>query len=137
MAVTYTIDEGERMVRVHYATKPSGEELAELMESVIGDPRYRPGFKWLVDRRDAGAADTNDLRRVTLFVEEHQDAFTGCRLALVVASPAAYGMGRMAQAFAQDFPVHIEVFRDLDGAERWLRGVGTPSSAPPPTRGEQ
>jgi hypothetical protein len=36
------------------------------------------------------------------------------------ARPAAYGMWRMYSALADDIPLRLMVFRDLEAAEAWL-----------------
>jgi hypothetical protein len=46
------------------------------------------------------------------------------RIAIVDARPAAYGMWRMYAALADDIPLRLMVFRDLETAEAWLSGQG-------------
>ncbi len=119
--LSYFIDPAAPLVRLLYHGAPSFEEWQQTMEAVLADPAYRPGFPFLVDRRFDEPASPEYVRRVIRFLWLHVAKLAGSRWAIVTWTPASYGMARVKKAMAFDLPLPIEVFKDLEQAERWLR----------------
>jgi hypothetical protein len=100
----YTIKESERAMREIYAR-------ADL---------HRP-LRILVDARASAPPDSTFVRTATVFWREHMNDMIGARLAVVVATPAQFGMARMTEIITEDMPFDVTVWRDWDDAEQWLR----------------
>lgn len=123
MPLTYTIDPDARLVTLHYEEHPTIEQWKQAMLRVFADPRYRPGFAFLGDRRAVKEAPDRDYIRETIaFGEEHRAELQGARWATLVSTPASYGMARMGQALGAEGPTELGAFTDLAAALRWLRG---------------
>ncbi len=122
MNLSYSIDRASRVVTVHYAGIPNFDEWADTIRAAFHDPDHELGFGFLLDRRLVETAPTADyIRQVVHFVQTHRPESGESRWAVVVRGPAPYGMVRMAQALAEEMPFPLEVFTDLDKAQRWLR----------------
>lgn len=121
MGLRYAIDVGEHLVTVTVSDRVSYEEWEVMIQAVLADPAYQPGFDFLSDRRTANPPPTIDaIRRGMAFFEIHREKLSNCRWALVVAGAAAYGMGRMTEALAAETGVRVKVFTEMDDARRWL-----------------
>lgn len=121
MSLTFSIDPEARLVTLSGARIPDFEEWQGVMRAVLRHPEFQPGFDFLTDRRDAAEAPTADyLRRAVGFLDLQRDALGSCRWALVVTTPASFGMGRMAEALCGDTSVTARVFTDLGHAHAWL-----------------
>lgn len=125
MPLSYQLDPESRLARVTYRAVPSFEEWAASVGSILHDPRWRPGFGLLFDRRSIPEPpSTSFVRRFADFCRRNIKQLRGSRIALVVSSPADFGMGRMeSQLLSDDGPAHA-VFSAEEDALTWL-------SAPP------
>ena len=120
MPLTYTINAETGLVTLRYDGSVDFEEWTNQMHALLADPKYQTGSGLLVDRRLAGAPSAAFVRRLVGFLRDHSEELSGARVAMLVAEPASYGMARMLQAFAAELPMQIEVFREMDEAEKWL-----------------
>jgi hypothetical protein len=100
------------------------EGLRAMTAAVITDPRFRPGQRCLLDYRrlDWSAMTVDDLRRRADAVVALHHQLAGCRIAIVVSGPAAYGVQRMMQAF-REVPFDTDAFYTLEDARDWLRSL--------------
>jgi len=46
------------------------------------------------------------------------------RVALVVSREIDFGLARMFEAYSQEFPFEIRIFKNLQDAEQWLKPAG-------------
>jgi hypothetical protein len=116
----YGIDVPAKIVRLVFSGSVSHEDWLGTLETIFASPGYRPGFDFLVDRRNAEAPTADEARRMVAFIYRNRAACIDSRWAIVVTSDADFGMVRMTQALAADHPTEIEVFRDMDRAISWL-----------------
>jgi hypothetical protein len=127
MGIRYEIDAAGRLVRLRYEGAPTFEEWAGVMLDVFQAPGYEPGFDFLADRRAVSAPTKEYLQQVVAFAQAHESRLAGSRWAMVVATPAGFGMARMGQVLLGDLPTTMRIFTDMAAAEAWLR-----RDAPPP-----
>ena len=123
MSVSYRITPEEGRVYMTMTGVTSFEEWERAMLAALADPSYRPGFGFLIDRRAAPSPTSDFIRRVVSFNKVHQGELGGGRRAVVVGSTADYGMGRMAEILSESSSSPINVFTDIDEAQRWLRAA--------------
>ena len=128
----YSIDASAGLVRLDYQKAPTFDEWAAVMRAVFQDPAYRPGFAFLSDHRGLEPPTTEYVRSVAEFVTIHREKLTGSRWAVVVGSPAAYGMARMGQTLAEGFGGEAAIFTDADAADAWLREESSQGENPAP-----
>jgi hypothetical protein len=125
--LSYSIDSRARLVLFHYAGSADFSEWAAVMQSLLSDPEYRPGFGFLTDRRSQiEIPSTAFVRSVIDFLHRNGEAIGVKRWATVVGSPAGYGMGRMAQQLGHELPFEIEIFSDVETARSWLNEENRP-----------
>ena len=122
--VTYEIDPSGDLVYLQVQGAPTFTEWRAAVETAMADPAFRPGSGLLADRRLADPPDHAFMRAVLSFFRLHRKEFAGTRWAMVVQSgSAAYGMGRLAQAYAEGVPIALELFSDIPTAAAWIRSA--------------
>jgi hypothetical protein len=122
VGLVYSIDAEARLVRLDYMGEVSADEWCSVMRTVFRQPQFKPGFGFLADRRRGVTPTRLYLERIMAFIACQRAHLAGSRLALVVTDDAAsYGMGRMGEIMAEQGPLRVQVFRDIDQAESWLR----------------
>lgn len=121
MAVTYSIEPGERIVYLTTTGESSFAEWEAAMSAALADPAYQKGFNFLSDRRtQANVPDTDFTRGAVAFFKAHSSGLDGCRWAVVSGRDAVYGMSRMFAMLSEGTCVRVEAFRDYEDARRWL-----------------
>jgi hypothetical protein len=92
--------------------------LTSYVERLLADPQYAPDLPVLFDSTAATVLELSGagVRDATAVVRETPRR-PSARVALVVSSPAAYGMARMYGLFRD---VEVSVFEDRELALAWL-----------------
>jgi hypothetical protein len=125
VTISHAIEPTARRVTIRVDGPTSYQDWEDSIRAVLADPQFQPGFDFLSDRRSADPPPTIDMvRRAVGFFELNRRQFGTCRWALVVSGPAAYGMGRMAEALAAETGVRVKVFTQMAAADQWLRHPG-------------
>ena len=119
MGLVYHLDPVLRLVKVRPDHLPTLTELQELAELLLRDGLFTPAFSVLVDRRDLSVEPDAAFVRgaLDLFAEPR---FRGIRWATLTSHLTTYGMGRMAESFAELNGVQYRVFMDETEAVNWL-----------------
>ena len=94
------------------------------VDASLAHPNFRPGMGLVHDRRGLRLPEGPATREVGMalgFVRSRAARIGKARWAIVVADPANFGVGRMAQMMAEGTGLTIGVFRDLAEAEAWVR----------------
>lgn len=121
MEFTYRIDKASRIVYLE-GDDPPLEVWRQTMLAIFADSDFETGFNFLSDRRSASEARSSDYLRAALsFLKYHEKELGKCKWATVVATMAAFGMGRMTQILSEKLNVQIEVFKNIDEALDWLK----------------
>jgi hypothetical protein len=116
----YTL-EGE-LLRVTAARSVTGRELCDAFRVALSHTELPVKVGVLLDLRDAPALSLSEgeLRLLRSIAEGAQLPKLGARVAWVAPQDLGYGTGRAFQSLASLVPVEVEVFREIDAAERWL-----------------
>jgi hypothetical protein len=120
MLLTYSIDAASGIITIT-GDEPTPEQFEDHLRRLFADPRYRPGYGWLRDRRHLPAPSTEYISH-TVRALSQWPGFPGCRIALVVpeSDPAHYGMMRMVQLMGDGRALEAAIFFDVDSARAWL-----------------
>lgn len=121
MGVQYSIDGEDRVVRLTYSGEVTFDEWTAAMRAVFETPEYRPGFRFLLDRRLALSPQLDYVKRAVEFTRAHRRRVAGSRWAVVVSNSSAFGMARFGQELAKGLVKDIWVGKDIAEAEHWLR----------------
>ena len=130
MGLRYTIDRTRRVVRTRGWGTVSIADINELMSFVLVDARFDPYFRSLVDFREVTLL-TGDSTGFAA-AASMQLYVPGTRRAFVASEDHVFGLMRMFATYSERFGQTVQVFRDLEEAERWLEAgdaVDTPRGA--------
>jgi hypothetical protein len=124
MPVSWRIDEG-----VAFLESDAGatvEDWKTAIDALLAHPAWVPGTGLVHDRRRLRRTpDVREVRAAVDYASAKQAAIGRARWAIVVSSPAGYGMARVGEALLDTSHIRLRTFYDLDSAEAWVRGAGT------------
>jgi hypothetical protein len=123
MPIRHTIHADLGVVVTRFTGRVSDAEFIDAYRRILADDAYSPGTHELADLRAIEKLDVSAeaLRKVEQMTEaRYADTGAAFRTAIVAPRDQAYGIGRMYEAFAQEGPENVSVFRDLDEARAWL-----------------
>lgn len=116
----YTIDPVWRLVTFSPKQLPTLGAFEADIDQLVSDPLFRPDFSVLVDRRQLTVEPDAAFVRGAIELMAHP-RLAGIRWASLTSHLATYGMGRMAEALAENRGVDYRVFTDETEAMNWLR----------------
>jgi len=121
MPITCRIDRDAGIVHTKLSGQFSAEEVTAYRDRLLGDPDYRPGMLGFVDCREVESLPSaSTLQLLALEISRRQEAVGSSRVAVVVASEAAYGLMRMYEVYIASTSIKVKVFRDEAEALSWL-----------------
>jgi len=122
--VSYTIDiDRERqLVRFVGCGLLSRDEFLRCVSDAASRPGFEDHFGHLVDLRavDELEATMGDFSERVDADARLVEGWPSVRVALVCSSDLMYGISRMYQSLSNVANVDVEIFREIDEAERWL-----------------
>src|SRR5260221_1038831 len=99
------------------------EEWRDAIDAVWADPAFEPGMGIVHDWRKLRAGlPTAEVEKRSEYLAANAAPFGRTRWALLVDSPVAYGMGRMAETLTGTGN-GLRVFPDPAQAETWAHGA--------------
>jgi hypothetical protein len=115
-------DPEHRFLRVTLEGTVTTDVITAEFLAMLEHPAFRPGANALWDFRAASldGISVDDVRRIAALVEAYRDERGPGKVALVMEGDAAYGLGRMYEAYAGRGPTVVQVFRSVAAAEAWL-----------------
>ena len=117
--LSYRIEPDTRRVHVTYRLQPSFEQWAAGMGAILRDPKFVPGFGFLLDRsRIPRPVKIDYIRQMVEFIEGHDAQSGGAYWAIVVVDLGSFGMARMAEILASSGK--IRAFLQMEEAKAWL-----------------
>lgn len=123
MPITYAVDPSARLIRASVVGDFTVEEMLACVTAAAAEVG-EPGWHILADHRAVGEPATRaQVERLVDHLDVLRETFAGARWAVVVASPASYGMMRMFGMLAERVPMTVRVFdaHAAPAAERWAR----------------
>ena len=122
MGFKYSIDPTLRLVKVDSGQDfPAADDFLAVLDQLGRDPLFGPGFGVLFERRQfTKEPDAQYVRASIENIAARGGKFTQARWASITSHLATYGMGRMAEAIAENCGVSYRVFIDEREAMDWL-----------------
>ncbi len=121
MALSYSIDEAERLVTIT-GEYSAAHEWHDLLGRILADPRRRPGFAFLRDLRQATRpVDAATVVGIISVVRQFWPDLRPTRAAILTRhdiDPAAM----VAHALADADNLPLQAFNSFEAAMAWLRG---------------
>jgi hypothetical protein len=122
MAVSFRIDPHSRIVFITTAGDSGLSEWTDVMNAILADSLYRPGFNFLSDRRQQSNVPAKEFAKAAAdFLKQHAGQMGQFRWATLSDNPAVYGMQRMFTIFSEMRGVTAKAFDDYEEACEWLR----------------
>jgi hypothetical protein len=122
MPVSWRIEEGVAFLESDEMSTVEDWKIA--IEALVADPAWVPGTGLVHDRRRLRRTpDPREVRAAVDYVGAKQAVLGRARWAIVVSSPAGYGMARVGEALLDASHIMLRTFYDLDSAEAWVRGA--------------
>jgi hypothetical protein len=120
MPIESSIDPAQRLITIRYTDPYTFQEWSASLTSVLSDARFRPGYSFLIDRRDVEAPSAEFVREIDRFKRARRVAFGPVQFAIVVNSDVGYGMARVEQMLNEVVGLSSRVFRSIEAADEWL-----------------
>lgn len=120
---TYRIDQTQRLVTVEATGKVSIAEALDVQQRIRTDRTFDPTYAMLADYR---AADLSEFDAEELRCNAENTPFLSVSpRAYVVGDDLGFGILRMFEIYNEHgkHGLVIKVFRDMDSAQRWIRGL--------------
>ncbi|MDB4905960.1 MAG: hypothetical protein JWO05_744 [Gemmatimonadetes bacterium] len=126
MPITHAVDRDARLIRAWVTGDFTAEEMIDVVTSA-GKAAGEAGFNIISDHREIGQPATRmQVELLVAHLEHLRRYFSGSRWAIIVSSPASFGMARMLGAMAERVPMTVRAFREAEPAERWVNGGPEP-----------
>ena len=123
------MDHDARLVRAAVEGNFTIEDMLDCVSGAAAEAGG-PGYNVLSDHREIGEPATRpQLEALVSHIAALRQYFGGARWAVIVTTPASYGMMRMLSVLAERVPMEVRVFRaaDAEAAELWARGAVDPN----------
>jgi hypothetical protein len=120
--MTYTIDREAGVVRIVGTGRLTDDEMVGCISSLRTDPDLTPEMSTLSDMREIEVdLSTEGVVRMHAVMENTSDSRSAARVAIVVSSDSAFGMGRMVELRSEEgAQPAFRIFRDIASAQNWL-----------------
>ena len=120
MPFNYVIHKEQRVVVTTGSGRVTFAEIEKRIHEALTDPEFDPSFNEIVDFR---AVTTVEMSGTEVRTVANTKVFSSnSKIALVVFSPAVFGMGRLFETYSEMSKVspQVRIFYDLPSALKWL-----------------
>lgn len=125
MPITFRINKSAGYYIAHWAGKISSTEILSSYQSFYKSNEWVPGMNELADLSEADLTCVESERFVELATYTEQfykdNAVNSVRAAVYCPNDLPYGLARIYQAWVDDSPEKISVFRKFHDAVSWLK----------------
>ena len=146
MAIEVEIDKRAGVAVLRVRKSPSRNEARFALDELLAHPDYTPGMNVIaiVEEGSTACLTSPNVQAIADHAMARRDRLgSNYRLALVVSSTVDFGVSRMYEAWSQNLPRKVELFRSLADAYEWVsadvpatgvRSCGPRASRPTATR---
>jgi len=117
--VSFRIDRARRLVVTTARGVLTDEEVLNHVRELTTDPEFDPTFRQLADFREVTRAELTSTGVRAVARKSPWQA--GARRAFVCDQDVLFGIARMFELFSDEGKDEIQVFREMSGAQAWLR----------------
>ena len=119
--VEIKIDDERGIVRVTPARPVTVEDVCLAIDQIIEQPGFKKGLPSIWDMRFTELMNINadDIRQISEYANGVKDKRGDTRIAFIVNSDLAYGLGRMFEMVNATSHIRARVFRDYQEGEAW------------------
>ena len=101
----------------------SSSEIIKALHGLLQDSQFKSGMDILWDFRQVKTENmrADQIREIVSFIKNNQEKRgANYRVALVVSRDIDFGLARMYEAYTQELPFQLQIFKQLSAAEDWL-----------------
>lgn len=121
MPITYRIDRDAKLIRADVIGDVNVTEMLDCISSAVTEAG-EPGYGVLSDHTlIVSPATREQVEKIVARLTSMRAQLANSKWAVVVSSPASFGMMRMLGTLAESIPIHVRAFADMEAAERWMR----------------
>ena len=115
------IDDERGIVRVTPAKPVTADDACAAIDAIVATPGFRAGLPSIWDMRYTELMHINvdDIKRISEHANLVKNERGNARIAFIVNSDLAYGLGRMFEMFNATSHIRARVFRDYAEGEAW------------------
>ena len=119
--VEIEIDDERGIVRVTPARPVTVEDACSAIDQIVEQPGFKKVLPSIWDMRFTELMHINadDIRRISEYANGVKDKRGDARIAFIVNSDLAYGLGRMFEMVNATSHIRARVFRDYQEGEAW------------------
>lgn len=127
MAVTYTIDAQQRLLRTRCVGLVTFDEVLSHFQELGRDPECVGHLDVFLDVSETSSLpESGQVKAVSYEVQKIQDKVKFDTCAVLATRDALFGMMRIFEVVAQQYFRDIRIFRVADEAEAWLASQRQP-----------
>jgi hypothetical protein len=123
MPVQTTVETDANIVIHTVTVSLSLEEITSTLDALLENPDFQPTMNTLWDIREANVAEwsVEGVQTVVSHVGTHAgQRGSHYKSAIVTARNVDFGLSRMYEAYGHGLPLTVRVFRDMNGARKWV-----------------
>jgi hypothetical protein len=98
-------------------------DIIKTLHGLLQDSQFKSGMDILWDFRQVKTENmkADQIREIVSFIKNNQEKRgANYRVALVVSRDIDFGLARMYEAYTQELPFQLQIFKELSAAEDWL-----------------
>jgi hypothetical protein len=118
MPISYSFLKG--VVYFQFSGHFDFKEAPPMIADIFKDKRFTPGANFLVDVRQTARSRTTEEAFEFVDLIKSRCEFKGSKIAIVSSRLVSYGLARMISVYLEDFNISLDVFKNLEDAEKWL-----------------
>ena len=122
-----TVVDKKASVMIHTVTgKMTFEEIKSSYEAILSHPDFQENMNSIWDLRDADASkfDSIDIIKMARYFETKEKNRAKYKAGIIVSRDSEYGLSRKYQVATADLPAKVDIFINLEEANRWVTGAG-------------
>jgi len=121
MPAQIQVDRRTRTVYLTVSGTLSDADVSATIQQMIDAVAGETGYNVFGDHRGMTTPATSEQVSIAAkLIGSPSSPFRGGRWAIVSSTDASFGMMRVLSVKTEDVPVEMEVFRDIESADRWL-----------------
>lgn len=120
-ANSYKIYPKRDLVSIQWKGEPSIQDWYDVIERILGNPKYRRGMNFITSRGGPNGVTTDYVREVLNVLERRAGRMTPTSLAIVAPRPSDFGMARMMEILSETGAIVVRAFMRPRDAVIWLK----------------
>ena len=126
MVIKYTHNDEYKYFISKYTDAITDTSIFNCYKDFYEEGAWKPGYNELVDASECDLSNLtgSGMIRLNGYIESLYKSHNIINVKTAIYAPhdLPFGIGRMYEAYADESPEHVQVFRDLSKAIKWLQG---------------